>query len=37
MRLAPEVYANHHVKNVKVNDDGGMFYQKQKQRPQQNH
>lgn len=37
MRLAPEVYANNHVKNVKVSNDGGMFYQKQKQQPQQNH
>lgn len=37
MRLAPEVYANNHVKNAKVNNDGGMFCQKQKQEQQQNH
>lgn len=30
MRLVCVVYANAHVKNVKVNNDGGMFYQKQK-------
>lgn len=37
MRLAPEVCANNPAKNVKVNNDGGMFCQKQKQRQQQNH
>lgn len=37
MRLAPEVYANNPVKNVKVNNDGGLFCQKQKQQQQQNH
>lgn len=30
MRLTPVVYANNHVKNVKVNNDGGMFHQKTK-------
>lgn len=37
MRLAPEVYANNPVKTVKVNNDGRMFCQKQKQQQQQNH
>lgn len=30
MRFALVVCANNHVKYVKVNNDGGMFYQKQK-------
>lgn len=30
MRLALKVYANNHVINVKVNNNGGMFYQNQK-------
>lgn len=37
MRLAPEVCANNPAKNVKVNNDGGVFCQKQKQQQQQNH